>query len=373
MLKFSSITLLALALSGCSKEPKNDQVNVVSWGSQFQADLMGQYVRPMAKQAGVSLREDAWDGDYAGLTTSIERGINNWDIVHVEGMYVLTSRRHELFQAVSGRDLSLINPALQSDKGLIEALKGGSAVPLLEYGYVVAGRSSKIGGRDPSRLTWADFWDVKGIPGQRGMRDVPVGNIEAALASKGLDVNTYLYKETDVAKLHAKVDEALARISEIAPSIVWWTTGEQLQQGLETGDMPLVAAWSGRVWSAYKTICPSQNDLSKCDVRANPRTSYISTDWWIIPKNAPHKDAADRLLRALVSKPALTRAAAFAERQGYSVPLIGAEVRDPVAKYFLDMGSSANKIKAGRLSEQFWGEHYTWINERWLKMRVRTQ
>jgi putative spermidine/putrescine transport system substrate-binding protein len=332
---------------------------------------MADIVEPQADRIGLKVRSDAWDGDYSALSTRIERDINTWDLVHVEAIYVLNTKMEKLFFADPSRDLTYLSPSLKDDPTLGQPLKQGYAVPILEYGYVIAGRQSRIN-RNIEQLTWKDFWDTAAIPGHRGLRNFPVGNIEAALASEGYDPIKYLYQETDPSRLRSKVSEALHRIGQLKSDVVWWKTGEALQQGVESGDMPLAAAWSGRLWSSFKAVCPKAKELEECDIRANPRTSFISTDWWIIPANARNKDAASHLLQAVVSKDAVDGARKFSMHEGYSVPLVGANVTDKIADYFMRLGSSENSNKAARIDEKFWGVNFDWINREWADFRARS-
>jgi putative spermidine/putrescine transport system substrate-binding protein len=353
--------------------PVQNTVRVVSWGGQFQTDLMAHWVTPAAEDADLTLEAESWDGDYGALTTRIERARNNWDVVHVEANYVMTPRFQQLFQSFPGRELGTLSPSIRDDEILSDLIQSGRAAPVLEYAYVVAGRSDRLNGRSAATVSWQDFWDVRALPGRRGMRDFPVGNIEAALASMGHDPRTYLYEERDAARVRQIVNEALARIGAIQPQIVWWSSGDELQQQLETGDVALAAAWSGRVRAAFRTLCPGVTDVNACKVAANPRTALISTDWWIIPNGAPHPENGDRLMRALFAQAQVSGAREFAERQGYAAPVVGADARDPVASHFLHLGSSGNEQRLARISEVFWGQHFDEIYQMWNDWRAGSQ
>ncbi|WP_163591335.1 extracellular solute-binding protein, partial [Klebsiella pneumoniae] len=49
---------------------------------------------------------------------------------------------------------------------------------------VLAYRTDKV--KSPPR-SWADFWDIRGRPGQRAMRKFPFDTIELALLADGVD------------------------------------------------------------------------------------------------------------------------------------------------------------------------------------------
>jgi putative spermidine/putrescine transport system substrate-binding protein len=368
-----TVAAMALLVASCDdgKRDKGETtLSLASWGSQLQADLMKELVTPAAAKVGVKVRDESWDGDYPSLTTRIDRGINAWDLVHVDGIYVLTPRWKSLFYQDPTRQQGELSGALIQNTDLREPLKMGFAVPILEYGYLIAGRQAQFPGAPINSMTWADFWDTKSYPGDRGMRDTPEGNIEAALGSLNIKPRE-LYDEQNPARKRELVALAIEQLEKLKPNIIWWKTGEALQQGLESGDMALAAAWSGRVRSSFTAVCGPQGKIATCDVQISPGSSLISTDWWVIPKNAPNKEAASQVLEQMMSKEAAPGAARFSQSQGYAVPLRGAEPEDPIAKYFIMAGSSDNPAIYGRISEKFWGENLDWIRTEWAKFRAR--
>lgn len=357
----------ALLLS-CSKTASNNQptpdkqrpVKIVSWGGQFQDDMRVNWWQPAAQKCGVDFESGSWDGDYGALSSRIRKGINDWDLVHVEAHYVKSPEAASLFESFPARKLTRVNPQLKNE----------FAVPILEYGYVLAYRTDLF--KAETAPNWTTFFDPQAVPGHRALRDFPVGNIEIALISKGYNVEETLYSSAlPRAQVEQRVDEALQQFDRIKPSIIWWTSGDQLQRILTGGEAPLTAAWSGRVWSAHKQLCPNV-PLENCSLKANEQTSLVSTDWWIIPKNAPNARRANDFLECMYSEnEAITGAQKFQFAQGYALPLEGLQIEDPVARYYLGLGSSANTKVQGRIQEEFWSTNFEWINARWLTWRSR--
>jgi putative spermidine/putrescine transport system substrate-binding protein len=331
------------------------QVNVVSWGGQFQQDLMQNWLLPAARQRGIAVRAASWDGDYGTLTTRIENGLNNWDLVHVEAHYVETPRHENLFEPIDRVLPLLASPELAKDR----------AVPVLEYGYVLASRSDKLD--LPRPLRWRDFFDTR-IVQRRGARDFPIGNIEIALLSRGYDLKTALYR-SDLSRIALEriIDEALSQWSRIADKIVWWKLGDDLQRDLTSGTTPLSAAWSGRVLAAHKQLCPDK-PIGQCQLQANLDEQLISTDWWVIPAGAVHaSEARDLLLQMYTGDASESGAEVFAQKQGYSVPLLGFKVADPTANQYLQ--SSRTRPQSTRMNEAFWGSNFDWVYSRWKYWR----
>jgi 7-keto-8-aminopelargonate synthetase-like enzyme len=67
-------------------------------------------------------------------------------------------------------------------------------------------------------------------------------------------------------------------------------------------------------------------------LKANEQTSLVSTDWWIIPKNAPNARRANDFLKCMYSEnDAIAGAQKFQFAQGYSLPLEGLQIEDPIS------------------------------------------
>lgn len=366
--------IMLLLVSSCGDtQPKPSSVRIVSWGGSFQSSLIDNWVEPASERAGIQIETESWAGDYSALTTRIKRGLNNWDVVHVEAMYVMSPDFKELFQGFPNRTLVELGPQVANDSIVADLVTGGYAAPVLEYAYLIAGRTDLVTQKDLSSLTWSDFWDLEKIQGHRGMRDFPIGNIEAALASKGYDVESYLYEEEDPIKVEEKVREALQRLDEITPEIIWWTSGNFLQQGMESGDMVLAAAWSGRVLSAARNLCDIKKSIQDCVLQASAQSAFISTDWWIIPLNAPNGEDANKLLTALYDQNSINGAREFSLDQGYTVPVNWTPQSSSQADEILKMGSTRNESRIARINEKFWGKYFFSINQKWLNWRLSSQ
>src|SRR5262245_18004957 len=103
------VSILALCLPflaacrGSEKKETDSIVRVVSWGGQFQRDLLRYWIEPSAKMCSIKTESTSWDGDYGGLTTRIVRGTNTWDLVHVEAHYVSNPQASDLFHPFKDR------------------------------------------------------------------------------------------------------------------------------------------------------------------------------------------------------------------------------------------------------------------------------
>lgn len=360
------ILVLLLMLSelglviGCrdKKQDSSEPIRIVSWGGRFQQDLFKDWWTPAAESCGVKIEPDSWDGVYGALTARIQKGINDWDLVHVEAHYVQNADASSLFESFN-RTIDSIDPGLVNQ----------TAVPVLQYGYALAYRRDLL--HRTNQPDWAEFFDVGRWPGRRSLRDFPVGNIEIALLAEHRDVNQVLYDpKLSRAQLESQVEDAFRRLETIRPSVIWWSSGDELQRGLTSGDIVMSAAWSGRILSAYRELC-NTTAVEECKLQVNGNTALVSTDWWVIPKHAPHAERANKLLQCMYTAPqAIKGALLFSQHQGYLVPLKSVSLSDPAADYFLRIGSSQNPHMRAHIDERFWSQNYDWINNRWKQWRA---
>lgn len=75
--------------------------------------------------------------------------------------------------------------------------------------------------KGPAPKNWKDFWNVKEFPGKRTLRNYIEGMLEAALLVDGVSRD----------KIYPiNVDRALAKIKEIKPHTIFWTTRTESPQ-----------------------------------------------------------------------------------------------------------------------------------------------
>lgn len=251
-------------------------LTVVSWGGIFQDAQRKVYFAPFAAETGTALAEDSWDGGVGALRAKAESGdANTWDVIQVEG--------DELQIGCEEGMLEVLDPA---KLGGIEKYLPGTAsdcgIPANVYSMVMAYDADKITGDGPK--TWADFWDVEKFPGKRAMRQGPKMNLEFALLADGVA------KEEVYALLSTPegVDRAFAKLDELKPHIVWWTSGNQPMQLLSSGEVAMTTTYHTRVRGA--NLGEGKNFKLSYD------GAMFLIDSWVVMKGSPNLDDAYKLL-----------------------------------------------------------------------------
>ncbi|SAK69099.1 extracellular solute-binding protein [Caballeronia catudaia] len=146
------------------------------------------------------------------------------------------------------------------------------------YSTVLAYRADKF--KDNGPKSWADFWDVKKFPGRRCLRRSPLDTLEQALLADGVPLD----------KLYPlDVDRAFKSLDRIKPHInIWWTSGAQAMQAIQSGDVDMISAWNGRAQAARDGGAP---------VNIVWNQGLYSIEGWGIPKGTPRADAAKQFVR----------------------------------------------------------------------------
>ncbi len=180
--------------------------------------------------------------------------------------------------------LTLIAPRMYCEPLNVPAVPGIVDGMLTPYWFgfsvfatVIAYRTDKFGENGPKN--WVDFWDVAKFPGRRGLYRNFTGVIEAALMADGVPAHE-LYP--------MNLDRAFRKLEQIKPHIsVWWTSGAQNTQILQSGEVDMSDTWAARAYAAMQSGAP---------VRMAWQQGLYSVDGWSIPKGTPKADLSRRFV-----------------------------------------------------------------------------
>jgi putative spermidine/putrescine transport system substrate-binding protein len=266
--------LAALAVPAVLAPAQAADLTVVSWGGAYQKAQNEIYFQPFAKQTGINLVQDSWDGGIGILRSKVEAGTPTWDVVQVESEELQVGCDEGLFDKldwtkIGGKDAylsSAVNPC---------------GVGAILYNFVLAYDGDKI--KDGPK-SWADFFDKKKWPGKRALRKGPKTSLEIALMGDGVAPG-------DVYKVLATpegVDRAFHKLDQIKSDIVWWEAGAQPPQLLGSGEVAMASAYNGRIAAA--------NEADKRHFQMVWNGSLYTIDSWVILKGSKHIDAAYKFL-----------------------------------------------------------------------------
>lgn len=292
-------------------------------------------VQPWADRNGVTVKQDS-PTDYAKLRAQVESGKVSWGVVEVEPHFASTACANGWVEKLDKTkiDTSLLKSEMVTD----------CAVPVLQYAFTIGYNTEVFPDRHPT--TWAEFFDVKQFPGKRGFWKYATGAMfEAALLADGV-------KPEELYPLD--IDRAFRKLDTIKEHIVFYETGEQQQQLLASGEVPLMQAWNGRVFAAAKAGQPVANEWNE---------HMVSYDQLVIPKGSPQAATAQEWLAHFVKD--LQGQARYANATAYAPVSEGAmQYVDPaVAKELPTSPENAAK-RSVIINYEYWAENYDRVTER---------
>lgn len=211
------------------------------------------------------------------------------------------------------------------------------------YTTVLAYRTDAFKGRRAPK-SWADLWNVKEVPGRRGIRKHPFDTIELALMADGVPTSS-VYP--------CNLDKAFAALDRIKPDVaVWWTSGAQVEQILSSGEVDMIPTWISRAQAAQATGAPVEIIWDQ---------GIWGCDNWSILAGTPNAAACREFIR-FASDP--KRMAALTEffPAGLTIPEAFNHVTPALAR---KCPSHPDNIKNGlKLDAQYWLDNQAAVLER---------
>jgi putative spermidine/putrescine transport system substrate-binding protein len=272
-----------VVLVGCGAGPALAQGNVVftSWGGAFQDALRKAMLEPAGKALGITVREDTTNG-IQDIRAQITAGKVAWDVSEQELPACETLKRDGMLEPL---DYSAIKTT-----GIPKELINSHYVGFINFTKVIAYRTDKFGANGPK--TWADVWDVKKFPGKRSMHGRINYNLEAALMADGVPpADVYKVLATPAGR-----DRAWKKFAEIVPHVtVWYRGGSQSAQLLRDGEVDIIHMGHNRVESVKASGAPVAYTFDG---------GTMDIDCLLVPKGAPNKANAMKLISALLEAPA---------------------------------------------------------------------
>ena len=128
------------------------------------------------------------------------------------------------------------------------------------------------------------MYNFKDFPGPRSMRRNPTYNLEAALIADGV-------APEDIYPID--MDRAFKKLEELKPHIVsWWPSGAGSAQMIVDGEVDMIGLWNGRIQTAMDNGAPYEYTFDQ---------QLLISDCWLIPKGAPNKELAMKVLARMMS------------------------------------------------------------------------
>lgn len=336
-------TVVALTLTACSAGTGSGSGDVgesggtltfASWGGGYQEAQEETIVQPWAEEYGVDLLSDG-PTDYARIRAQVESGSIDWDVVTLEPFWAIAHCGTYLEEIADEVDTSLLPPEAVSDCG----------IPFDVLSYVLVYDESEFGDNPPT--SWADFFDTETYPGNRGVWNYAFGGaLEVALLADGVAMDD-LYP--------LEVDRAFDKLDTIRDDIAFYDTGAQQVQQMESGEVAMTIAWSGRALDAVRNDAPYEPVWAQ---------HLMLVDTLAVPLGTENREAAIDLINYATTAEAQN---AFIETYTYGPINSEADPQlDETAMKFLP--TNPDHLDEGRyLDQEWWAENFDDMSAQWTQ------
>jgi putative spermidine/putrescine transport system substrate-binding protein len=339
LLLFASLGITSTSLADSGK------LTVVGAGGVLQDAERKAFFEPFAKSSGVAVTEDSYSGQMAKVRAMVSSGSISWDVMQVEQNTLLSGCAEGLFEELDwakiGKKEDFI-PEAYSDCGVGAFV--WSMVPSYDKAKLSDGPKN-----------WADFWDLNKWPGKRGFRQTAKMTLEIALLADGVPA-AEVY---NVLSTKAGQDRAFAKLDQIKPNIIWWTSGAESLERLAAGDVVATATFNGRVSAANAT---GKNFALIWDGQV------YGIDYWGIVKGSANRENAEKFIAFAASDAAQS---AFPQYIAYGVTNKKAiqSVNPELAR---DLPTTeANLKSAVGLNTEFWADNGEALEARFATWRAQ--
>ena len=270
----SAASLLAAcgsSASGSSSSGGSTEVIYSSWGGTWQQAMQKAWFTPFENATGIKVTVTG-PPDYGKIEAMVQANATEWDVAEIGPDFQWIGAQKGVltpidWNAVKKSNFVTGNPLLYTN----------NSVPQVLWASVITWRKDKI---PTAPTTWADLWDTRRFPGKRTFdaSTLDDGSLEAALLADGV-------APKDLYPLN--VDRALAKFDQIKSDILWFQSGSQMIQYFQSGEASIGFGWDGRIAILRSTGVPVDYTYD-----------HSLSQWtdMVVPKGAPHADAAMKLL-----------------------------------------------------------------------------
>lgn len=324
-------TLIAAPAIWTSANAQAKRIVVRDAGGPFTKGFGEAFYEPFKKATGIEVVGVASGAEPTSqIKSMVETKSYTWDMVGAVSMaaVVQLTKEGDYFEK-----LGIDNDPLV--KEIPAEYRNDYAVGSDVYSTVLAYRADKFKDRKPT--SWADLWNVKELPGRRGLRKYPFDTIEEALFADGVPSDK-VYP--------CDFDRAFKKLDQLKPHVsAWWTSGQQAVQLLVSGEVDMIPTWIARAQAAADQGAPVEIMWDQ---------NLWGLDVWAILKGTPKADLCREFIKFCCS----------GERQAAFTPHLVNGPTNPNAYKFIDPARAKilptypdNKAKSVRIDDAFWAKN----------------
>ncbi len=352
--------ILTTALCGMAfaASAQDKEVNVVSWGGAYERSQVEAYNKPFEAKTGIKVNMIAADNPATPLNAQVTAGNVTGDVFDIELANAIRLCDEGKLMEINPDDLP---PAPDGTPAKDDFVAGGlqdCAVANIVWGTPIAYDATRFTDNPPTKA--ADFFDLATYPGKRGLPKNPKRTLYLALIADGVPADQVF----DKLSTSEGVQQAFDKLDTIKNDIVWWEAGAQPIQLLADGEVAMTTAYNGRIFDAMVA--------EKKPFQIIWDGQYMDYDLFVIPKGAPHPEAAMEYLKFATATEQLAEQAryiAYGPARKSSNALVGT-YQDGTTQMAPHMPTSAEHVATAVYDDpEFWADHDAELTERfnaWL-------
>lgn len=351
------LLILSTALTGFAGLAAAEDITVMSWGGAYTASQIEAYHKPFTAEKGIGIISVDSDNPATPIKAQVEAGNVTTDVADVEFADAVRLCDEGMLEQIDPASLPAAPDGTPAADDFLPNGLSDCAVGSIVFSTIFAYDTTKFA-QGPQ--TVADFFDLEKFPGKRGLKKAPKALLEMALMADGVAADqVYATLSTPEG-----VDRAFAKLDTIKGQIVWWEAGAQPPQLLADGEVAMTTAYNGRIFAAavsegkpFQIIWDGQ---------------VYEYNLFVIPKGAPHKDAALEFVKFATDTQRLADQAkwiSYGPARKSSAALVGL-YQDGKTEMAPHMPTNPDNMKnALGSSYDFWVDHESELAERfnaWL-------
>lgn len=332
---YISLLMSALISTPVLAQEKPTQIISANTGGPYMDATLEAWGVPFEEKTGIKVLGEG-PQTLPQLKQMVEAGRVTWDVVEVPPVF---TQRYcgELFQELP--------EDLQNIDNVIPGFGNKCGVPDAGYANLMLYNTETYPNGGPKN--WADFFDTEKFPGTRALWDGAEGvNLEIALMADGVGPED-LYP--------LDLDRAFAKLTELRPNLVFWRSGAQSTQMMESQEVDMLMAWSSRAYPALKNDAPFEPVWNQHIVYNNVLA---------IPKGAPYPEVSADYIRLAIQP---DRQARVSELYPVTPAVIGTNPKLDEAGKKIFAATPERTANAVRPNLAWVAEHSEEIQKRWLE------
>ena len=351
-----AIALLQVSGAGAHESSQKD-LSVVSWGGAYTRSQMLAYVKPYRLRSGEWVAMETYNGGLDEIREQIETENVVWDVVDFELSDLIRGCREGLLESIDHGALMPGRDGTPAAEDFIPGALTECGVGQMVWATVVGYDASRFPDERPAAL--ADFFDVEQYPGKRGLRRDPRVIMEWALIADGVAAEeVYATLETEEGR-----ERAFSVLDGIRNGLVWWESGSEPVQLLETGEVAMTSVWNGRM---FRPMVEEGKDFA---IIWDGQLWDI--DSWGIPKGSANLDKAMAFIAFATSSDRLAEQTKYIS---YGPARVSAMSLVDEATAAMLPTAPANMSTALQMDAAWWATHHAELSasfEEWLTKGAR--